>query len=29
MSIASVPLLTPAFREELYKQSRIHYWRKP
>jgi len=29
MSIASVPLLTPAFREELYRQSRINYWRKP
>jgi hypothetical protein len=28
MSIASVLVMTPAFREELYRQSRINYGRK-
>jgi hypothetical protein len=28
LSIAAVSLLTPAYREELYKQSRINYARK-
>jgi hypothetical protein len=28
MSIVAVSLLTPAYREELYRQSRIHYSQK-